>query len=649
MASRQPATWAEYERGTSLGGGSDSASSTARRIQWEDEGLLGDHEARDDGLETRSLRRRSSVTNVLAGFGDIGGVNSLRSFTRSWQRAAAFPEVLPQRPSFAFAPDQEPINYGRNNIETDPRASLLRQQLEAPADEDAIVEGDDEESSRKPLLENELSQIISPSGSHRSNSIFEIAPHLSQQAIVGSYGSFRSYGTLDSDISRPSMIHAGELWRQQQESGADVPDGERPAILVKEVEQDGKFVLQVSGQSTLPQTVVNSTNVLIGVGLLSLPIGVRYAGWICGLVTLSLCAAVTSWTATLLAKCMDLDASLITFSDIAYISFGKKARIATSILFMLELLAACVALIVLFADSLELLFPGAFSVTGWKVLCVLVLMPLQFAPLRILSYTSVVGIFSVMSIIIIVILDGFVKPHAPGSLIEPAATYLFPANWLTLPLSFGLLMSPWGGHSVFPNVYRDMRHPYRFKEAVKYTFSFTYALDATVAVVGYLMFGDGVLDAITSNILQATGYPKAMTLLLVTFIGIIPLTKIPLNAQPIITTLEVIAGLRQQVVAEDSSSFRGFLKIAIRIFTLLLFLVISILFPAFDSIMAFMGSALCFTICVTLPLAFYLKLFGNEISTRERIFMWLAMMTSFTLSAIGTAWAFLPKSLIGAS
>jgi vesicular inhibitory amino acid transporter len=55
------------------------------------------------------------------------------------------------------------------------------------------------------------------------------------------------------------MREAAELWQQQQESGANLPDGERPPILVKEVEQDGKIVLAVSGQSTLPQTIVNST------------------------------------------------------------------------------------------------------------------------------------------------------------------------------------------------------------------------------------------------------------------------------------------------------------------------------------------------------------------------------------------------------
>jgi hypothetical protein len=87
--------------------------------------------------------------------------------------------------------------------------------------------------------------------------------------------------------------------------------------------------------------------------------------------------------------------------------------------------------------------------------------------------------FTVVSIVFI---DGFIKPHTPGSLREPAVTYLFPANWLTLPLSFGLLVSPWGGHSVFPNIYRDMRHPYKFKRAVKVTFTFTVSLHRQAGV-----------------------------------------------------------------------------------------------------------------------------------------------------------------------
>lgn len=118
------------------------------------------------------------------------------------------------------------------------------------------------------------------------------------------------------------------------------------------------------------------------------------------------------------------------------------------------------------------------------------------------------------------------------------------------------------------------------------------------------MFGDDVRDEITSNILGTSSYPRALTFLMCLFVAVIPLTKIPLNARPIITMAELLCGVHQQSVAEvpalvgQSAFTRGAAKIAVRIATLVVFLVIAIVFPAFDSIMAFMGSTLCFTICV---------------------------------------------------
>lgn len=73
----------------------------------------------------------------------------------------------------------------------------------------------------------------------------------------------------------------------------------------------------------------------------------------------------------------------------------------------------------------------------------------------------------------IVFIDGWIKPEAPGSLREPMPTYMLPQTWWTVPLSFGLLMSPWGGHSVFPNIYKDMRHPKKYNKAVDVTYGFT--------------------------------------------------------------------------------------------------------------------------------------------------------------------------------
>ena len=419
--------------------------------------------------------------------------------------------MIPQRPSFVFAPDQVPIaqgqalgpalptsesiQYARSNVDRTPqyRTSLLRQHLEAndrdrqPSLSDGHVEagaGASSDAGRSAIGRDFREQEqkapgadpedgfhgASPYGESSARlSIFAIPPHLATPPIFGSYSSYRSYGTVGSETDgRPTIT---TVW-QQAEEGTGAEEELQP-VLVREVEQDGKFVLTVEGQSTLPQTVFNSINVLIGVGLLSLPLGLKYAGWLCGMAFLFFSALVTAYTAKLLARCMDLDPSLITFSDVAYISFGTRARVFSSVLFTLELMAANVALVVLFADSLDLLFPGLMSLVQWKMACTVILIPLTFLPLRLLSFTSVIGIVScicsksltrralgcmvdaadfVSTVVLIVIIDGLIKPHTPGSLIEPAATYLLPARWSTLPLSFGLLLSPWGGHSVFPNV-----------------------------------------------------------------------------------------------------------------------------------------------------------------------------------------------------
>lgn len=50
-----------------------------------------------------------------------------------------------------------------------------------------------------------------------------------------------------------------------------------------------------------------------------------------------------------------------------------------------------------------------------------------------------------------------------------------------------------------------------------------------MAVAGLLMFGNDVRNEITSNILVTSEYPRALSICVVVFIAIIPLTKIPLK------------------------------------------------------------------------------------------------------------------------
>ncbi|GAB1728135.1 hypothetical protein NU195Hw_g6085t1 [Hortaea werneckii] len=645
-----PASWQGY--GTDGRQSSQESGLSYNQVQFDEESQQHPEDGRLSlpPQGPLNMRRRSSVVDRMR---QAGGVNSFDNFARSWQRAAGFYEVTPVRQSFRYAEGEEGENEGgQPQYGATPKGqrSLLRAALENEEtrhqsvfeDEDDVAtplaEAPPEVREQQPLLHERASKV------HEAN-IFSIEPSLASP-FGGSYGS--TWGSLSSRVNEPSMRHAGRLFRQQQVKGTSEPDKEREPLLVKQIqEDDGKVVNVVVGQSTLPQTIFNSVNVLIGVGILALPLAFKMSGWIPGLIFFAFAGISTSYTAKLLAKCADVDGSLITFADLAYVSFGPWARIGTSILFSLELIAACVALVVLFADSLDALIPGWGDVE-WKMVCGIILIPLGFVPLRFLSFTSVLGILSCLGIVLAIFVDGLIKPHAPGSVREPALTHLFPENWMTLPIAFGILMSPWGGHSVFPNIYRDMRHPYKYRRGVNITYSFTFSLDLFMAVVGYLMYGAGVKDEITRNVLLTPGYPHAINVLIVVCVAIIPLTKVPLNARPIVSTLELFLGLDARALADSaaltglSGYTRGILKVVLRIGITILFVILAILVPQFDTIMSLLGAVACFTICIILPCAFHLKLFGHEIPRAQKALDWGLIIVSTALAVVSTAFNFVP-------
>ena len=316
-----------------------------------------------------------------------GGVNSIGNFARSWQRAVGFHDITPVHAAFVVADDETaaPIEYPRQeSISPFEQRSLLREQLSGSQrpSENAIADNGYASMGTSPVA-----HAFSPSRELHPNGSYFGSPFASNYGAI--WGSGKAVHT-DRET-------AAQMFLDQQETGAQDPDKNREPLLLKRVEDDAGHVgIEVIGQSTVYQTILNSTNVLIGVGLLTLPLGIKYSGWIFGLSFLTVSAITTAYTASLLGKCLEIDKNLITFSDIAYVAFGYKGQILIGITFSLELLAACVALVVLFADSLTLLIPG-WGLFEFKVLCGLIMIPLSFVPLRFLGYTSSLGIICCLS------------------------------------------------------------------------------------------------------------------------------------------------------------------------------------------------------------------------------------------------------------
>ncbi|KAI4095505.1 MAG: hypothetical protein LQ339_007192 [Xanthoria mediterranea] len=580
----------------------------------------------------------------------VGGVNSLENFARSWQRAAGFNE-LPPRPAIlvsAAGDEEERIGARRSEPSPTEQRSLLRQQLERQesASQALLSETPPSSTSGTPTIKPAPARSFDGG----PGDVLDRAPYLASPYATSNGGL---YGSLSSRVNESSLQHAGKLFEEQQRAGAGEPDKENEPLLIRHVEQeDGAIIEEVVGRSTLPQTVLNSVNVLVGVGILSLPLALSYSGWVVGVPFLLSAALATRYTAGLLAKCLNRFPKMTHFSELGHAAFGVNMWVVMEVLITLELGAANVALVVLFADSLNALIPS-WGIVDWKIVCGVIILPLNFVPLRYLSITSVLGVLCSLGILLLVFTDGVTKGHSPGSLLEPAPTYPFPHHWSTLPLSFGLFMAPWGGHTVFPSIYRDMRHPRKFRKGLNITFSFTYVIDASMAAVGLLMFGNSVRDEITSNILLTVGYPRAISVAIVVFIAIIPVTKIPLNTRPIVSSADKLLGLDARHVASSpglagmSGYGRGLLRSVIRLTITIVILIIAVFVPSFDTVMSLMGSVLCFSICIILPLAFYLKIFRDEIGWKEKVLDWFMIVVATVLGIVGTVWVCLPARMTG--
>lgn len=395
-------------------------------------------------------------------------------------------------------------------------------------------------------------------------------------------------------------------------------------------------------KSSLAQATFNSINVLVGVGILSLPYAFKLTGWLLGVILLFFFCILTRHTARLLIQCMKTDSSCVTYSDIGERAFGSRGRLFISFLFFCELFAAAVALFILISDSVISIYP-AFDPLIVKLVAFCIVTPTTWPrSLSVLSYGSILGIFTIFNLIVIIYYNGLSnKDSTPGSLWLPAeGVTMFPtdaSSWWRLPTCFGLLMAPFSGHAILPSIYRDMAKPVQFPKMLNTTYIITMFFYLSLAIAGYFMFGTSTLEEITQNLPLIPTYSKTLTLATIYLIIINPFTKYALTIVPVSITLEMM--LMQSRSCALSPSF---IRISLRTLVSVLTLMIAIVFPGFHRVMALLGSLGSLTVSVVLPLAFYLKLFWTEISGIRKCVDVALLIVSSVMAVMGTVWSFLP-------
>ncbi|KAL7193688.1 hypothetical protein ACSBR2_025327 [Camellia fascicularis] len=355
-----------------------------------------------------------------------------------------------------------------------------------------------------------------------------------------------------------------------------------------------------SNEVSFLKTCINGINALSGIGILSVPYALSSGGWL-SLILLLLIAALACFTALLIRRCMDSDPSITSYPDIAAIAFGRKGRITASIFICLELYLVATGLLILEGDNLHKLAPNfALKFGGLKldgkhsfviIAGVMIFPSMWLTDLGVLSYISFGGVMSSLIIIVCVFCVGMTKGvgfHGKGSLV----------NLKGIPTALSLYTFCYGAHAMFPTIYSSTRKKSQFSKVLFLRFVVCTIMYVSMAILGYLMYGQTVQSQVTLNLPQE----KLSSKVAIYTILVGPIAKYSLTIMPVATAIENCLPANYQ--------HNKPIGMLIRLVLLISTVILAVLFPSFKSVTSLSGAFLIVSVSFLLPCFFYLKIFG---------------------------------------
>lgn len=390
---------------------------------------------------------------------------------------------------------------------------------------------------------------------------------------------------------------------------------------------DVNHVHRQHGSTSFFKTCFNGINALSGVGILSITHALASGGWI-SLVIFFLIAGCTCYTGLLIQRCMDMDHNINTYPDIGARAFGPKGRALVSIAMNVELYLVATGFLILEGDNLHSLFPHVkfkiVSMTmGGKqgfiliIGLILLLFTVLLDNMSVLAYLSAGGVISSLILICAIFWDGAFD----GIGFKQQGVILNPTG---IPTAVSLYAFCYCAHPVFPTLYTSMSNQKEFSKVLLVSFSVCTMGYASMAIMGYVMFGSSAESQITLNL--PTKNLSSKVAIYTTIVT--PLTKYSLMMTPIVSAIE------------SSLQFNSMNMVHVLITKVCLVLstiVVALTIPFFGYLMSLVGALLSVTASVILPCLCFLKISGFYKTIRlETISLWSIVLMGVIILVVGT-------------
>ncbi|CAO2820295.1 unnamed protein product [Amaranthus hypochondriacus] len=272
--------------------------------------------------------------------------------------------------------------------------------------------------------------------------------------------------------------------------------------LLNELEAPNINISIKEANTSFFKTCFNALNSITGIGILSVPYALASGGWL-SVILLFIISMAATYTGLLVKRCMDVDPTIKSYPDIGEHAFGNIGKILVTLVLYADLYMVITGSLILEGDNLHNLFPDltveliGISIDGKSsfiiIVALIVLPTVWLDDLSILAYISAGGVVASFVILISVIWVGAFE----GIGFETKGE-LFKLNGL--PTAVSLFMFCYTAHPVFPPLYTSMRNKQQFSTVLLICFAICTLSYATMAILGYLMFGPELESQITLNL-----------------------------------------------------------------------------------------------------------------------------------------------------
>ena len=273
-------------------------------------------------------------------------------------------------------------------------------------------------------------------------------------------------------------------------------------------EDDRKNPKYQEGNTSFWGAFIQIGNTILGAGIISLPVVIRYLGFILGIIFIAIIALLTIYSSYLLLKAHQITRKK-KYSSIAHSATGGKGYIFTNVMIILNNFGLSAVYFRIFGDTIQNVIGGYvskdnFLVTNWHnflyILIILVLMCFiiwteDFEKFEKTSFLGMVGIIVYIIALFILFFYKIIKGFTP---FYSSSSYFINGEYTNILISLpSVFLSFSFQFNLFP-IYSGLieRTHSEMMNVTEVTIIFCFGLYILSGICGFLMYGDSLNDTI---------------------------------------------------------------------------------------------------------------------------------------------------------